>query len=290
MCNNCKIIEDTRLELRMEHGSLLYSTIFKDWKIANSSIVDAYETCKADKYAKEQARKDKLAKKHKNEYLSNDLFFIWDEYCETPQKIAFWRDGKPYGYNACYRCNGTGIYKWATEWGYTGGSCYKCNGSGKDSGRLYLKKEMKWQKSAKLRLDAKRQHHYDILIEKNALKRIAWNYSEKGVAHREKRLSWKKDKILTKNKSEFVGQVKDRGTFDLTLTFSKEFINDFGITYLNTLKDANGNVFTYWGNSFRDVDVDGTVTVKATIKDHREYQGTKQTVINRPKLLEKVGC
>ena len=290
MCNNCKIIEDTRLEMKKEHGTAFWSFEFKEWKENNQDIIDASDACKQAEAEKWQARCERLAEKHKNEYLSNDLFFIWDEYCETPQKIAFWRGGKPYGYNACYRCYGTGIYKWATEWGYTGGSCYKCNGSGKDSGRLYLKKEMKWQKSAKLRLDAKRQHHYDILIEANALKRIAWNYSEKGVAHREKRLSWKKDKILTKNKSEFVGQVKDRGTFDLTLTFRKEFINDFGITYLNTLKDANGNVFTYWGNSFRDVDVDGTVTVKATIKDHREYQGTKQTVINRPKLVEKVGC
>ena len=55
-------------------------------------------------------------------------------------------------------------------------------------------------------------------------------------------------------------------------------------------KDAEGNVFTYWGNSFLDVEVDTTITVKATIKAHREYQGTKQTVINRPKLVEKVGC
>jgi len=151
----------------------------------------------------------------------------------------------------------------------------------------YISKK-KWQKSAKLRLDAKRINHYDILIEADALKRIAYNYSEKGVAQRAKRLSWKKNKILTKNKSEFVGQVKDRGTFDLTLTFRKDFETDFGVSFLNTLKDAQGNVFTYWGSSFLDVEVDSTITVKATIKDHREYDGTKQTVINRPKIIEGV--
>tara|TARA_A100000172_G_scaffold28240_1_gene16661 strand:+ start:526 stop:1395 length:870 start_codon:yes stop_codon:yes gene_type:complete len=288
MCNNCKIIEDTRLELRREHGSIFWTVPFKDWKGANPSIVDASIACKADKDAKEQARKDKLAEKHKNEYINNDLFFIWDEYCETPQKIAFWNDGKPYGYNNCYRCDGTGIYQWATEWGHSGGTCYKCMGSGKDSGRLYLKKEMKWQKSAKLRLDATKQHNYDILIEANALKRIAYNHSEKAVAQRAKRLAWKKEKIQTKNNSEFVGQLKDRGTFDLTLTFRKGFDTDFGVSFLNTLKDAQGNVFTYWGNSFLDVEVDTTITVKATIKDHKEYDGTKQTVINRPKIIEGV--
>ena len=102
------------------------------------------------------------------------------------------------------------------------------------------------------------------------------------------RRKWKKEKIQTKNNSEFVGQVKDRGTFDLTLTFRKGFESDFGVSFLNTLKDAQGNVFTYWGNSFLDVEVDSKITVKATIKDHREYQGTKQTVIDRPKIIEGV--
>ena len=227
--------------------------------------------------------------KKKKEYLSNDLFFSSDEFCETPQKIAFFNDKqKPYGKYDCYRCNGTGIYQWMTAMGAMGGACYKCWGSGKHSGRLYLKKEMKWQQSSKEKRDAKRVEYFALLEETNALKRIAYNYSEKGVAQRAKRLSWKKDKILTKNKSEFVGQVKDRGTFDLTLTFRKGFDTDFGVSFLNTLKDAQGNVFTYWGNSFLDVDVDSTITVKATIKDHREYDGTKQTVINRPKIIEGV--
>ena len=252
MCNNCKIIEDTRLQIRKEHGSIFWTVPFKDWKVVNPSIVDASEACKADKDAKEQARKDKLAEKHRNEYLSNDLFFIWDEYCETPQKIAFWRDGKPYGYNECYRCDGRGIYHFFTTMG-----AFQLD-------KVALSNEI------------------------NALKNIAYNYSEKGVAQRAKRLAWKKDKILTKNKSEFVGQVKDRGTFDLTLTFRKGFETDFGVSFLNTLKDAQGNVFTYWGNSFLDVEVDSTITVKATIKDHREYDGTKQTVINRPKIIEGV--
>jgi hypothetical protein len=287
MCNNCKIIEDTRLELRREHGSIFWTVPFKDWKVANSSIVDASETCKADKNAKEQARKDKLAEKHKNEYLSNDLFFIWDEYCTTPQTIRLWRDGKPYGYDKCQRCNGSGIYHFYTSMGASGGTCFKCSGQGHSQSRLYLKKEMKWQKSAKLRLDAKRINHYDILIEADALKRIAYNYSEKGVAQRNQRRLWKTEKIQTKYKSKFVGQIDDKGTFDLTLTFRKHFANDFGGTFLNTLKDANGNVFTYWGNSFRDVEVDTTITVKATVKEHKEYQGVNQTVIQRPKIIKE---
>ena len=196
---------------------------------------------------------------------------------------------KAYGIGHCWKChNGNGIF-WKKTWnGVFPDTCWSCNGTGKGKVRLYTLKQVQGQ--------IKRAEKNHILYlnkvalgnEINALKNIAYNYSEKGVAQRAKRLAWKKDKILTKNKSQFVGQVKDRGTFDLTLTFRKGFDTDFGVSFLNTLKDAQGNVFTYWGNSFLDDEVDSTITVKATIKDHREYQGTKQTVINRPKIIEGV--
>ena len=196
---------------------------------------------------------------------------------------------KAYGIGHCWKChNGNDIF-WKKTWnGVFPDTCWSCNGTGKGKVRLYTFKQVQGQ--------IKRAEKNHILYlnkvalgnEINALKRIAYNYSEKGVAQRAKRLAWKKDKILTKNKSQFVGQVKDRGTFDLTLTFRKDFETDFGVSFLNTLKDAQGNVFTYWGNSFLDVELDSTITVKATIKDHREYDGTKQTVINRPKIIEGV--
>ena len=196
---------------------------------------------------------------------------------------------KAYGIGHCWKChNGNGIF-WKKTWnGVFPDTCWSCNGTGKGKVRLYTLKQVQGQ--------IKRAEKNHILYlnkvalgnEINALKNMAYNYSEKGVAQRAKRLAWKKDKILTKNNSEFVGQVKDRGTFDLTLTFRKGFDTDFGVSFLNTLKDAQGNVFTYWGNSFLDVEVDTTITVKATIKDHREYQGTKQTLINRPKIIEGV--
>ena len=196
---------------------------------------------------------------------------------------------KAFGIGHCWKChNGNGIF-WKKTWnGVFPDTCWSCNGTGKGKVRLYTLKQVQGQ--------IKRAEKNHILYlnkvalgnEINALKKIAYNYSEKGVAQRAKRLAWKKDKILTKNNSEFVGQVKDRGTFDLTLTFRKGFETDFGVSFLNTLKDAQGNVFTYWGNSLNDVEENSTITVKATIKDHREYQGTKQTVINRPKIIEGV--
>ena len=210
-------------------------------------------------------------------------------YCGEVEIDTSKKSKKAYGIGHCWKChNGNGIF-WKKTWnGAFPDTCWSCNGTGKGKVRLYTLKQVQGQ--------IKRAEKNHILYlnkvalgnEINALKRIAYNYSEKGVAQRAKRLSWKKDKILTKNNSEFVGQLKDRGTFDLSLTFRKGFDTDFGVSFLNTLKDAQGNVFTYWGNSFLDVELDSTITVKATIKEYREYQGTKQTVINRPKIIEGV--
>lgn len=224
----------------------------------------------------------------RKEYLSNELFFSSDEFCEHPQKIAFFNSKqKPYGKYDCYRCNGTGIYQWMTTMGAMGGACYKCWGTGKHSGRLYLRKEIKWQQSSKEKRNAKRTEYYALLEETNALKRIAYNHSEKGLAYRNKRLSWKRDKVADKHKSNFVGTLKQREDFTLTLTFRKGFDTNFGVSFLNTLKDAQGNVFTYWGASLLDVEVNDTVTVKATVEEHKEYQGVNQTVIKRPKIITK---
>ena len=143
MCNNCKIIEDTRLEMKKEHGTAFWSFEFKQWKEDNKDVIDASIACKQAEDDKWKARCERLAEKHRNEYLSNDLFFIWDEYCTNPQKIELWRDGKPYGYNECYRCDGRGIYHFFTTMGASGGTCFKCHGEGKIQSRLSLKKEMK---------------------------------------------------------------------------------------------------------------------------------------------------
>ena len=40
MCNNCKIIEDTRLEMKKEHGTAFWSFEFKEWKENNKDIIN----------------------------------------------------------------------------------------------------------------------------------------------------------------------------------------------------------------------------------------------------------
>lgn len=100
-----------------------------------------------------------------------------------------------------------------------------------------------------------------------------------------------KNKILVRdaeleairNKSKHFGNVGDRIELEATIVFSKGFDNFYGVTYINSLVDNDGNHFVYRGNELGNAG--DVVTLKATIKEHSEYNGVKQTVFNRPKIL-----
>lgn len=88
--------------------------------------------------------------------------------------------------------------------------------------------------------------------------------------------------------SNFVGTVGERRMFTATITkviaitMTAGWQTIRGDMYLMT--DADGNVLKY---STSTVDLGGegeTVTFKATVKDHAEYKGVKQTVVTRAKV------
>lgn len=82
-------------------------------------------------------------------------------------------------------------------------------------------------------------------------------------------------------KSQHVGTVGKRETFTLTIQWVKYFESDFGAAYIHGLKDATGNVVIYKGSKCLG-EKGATLTVKATVKEHGERDGIKQTIISRP--------
>ena len=65
----------------------------------------------------------------------------------------------------------------------------------------------------------------------------------------------------------------------------------YGMTYLYKMVDENGNVFIWYASKrFGKFDPDGAwedfsqAKIKATIKDHTERDGVKQTVVTRCKV------
>lgn len=100
--------------------------------------------------------------------------------------------------------------------------------------------------------------------------------------------------------SEWVGEPKQRMEMELTLVrdYSYErpaYSYGWETAHIYTLADADGNCIvwktTSWldcgdGDGYRQAEVGDMVRMKATVKEHGEYKGTKQTVIARPKVME----
>ena len=78
------------------------------------------------------------------------------------------------------------------------------------------------------------------------------------------------------------GTIGDRVTIDVTVKSVKVLHTDYGTTLLIKLVGSEGHRFTsfYSGNKFNPA-AGEKFTVKATIKDHDDYDGINQTLLNR---------
>lgn len=133
------------------------------------------------------------------------------------------------------------------------------------------------------------QHNLQLSCEVNA---VDWRSS--GIVaslitayQYEKEMIEKKEKIKEERKdSEYFGTVGERQEFTLEVIKKTGFSTQYGWTVLHIFKDQNGNVAT-WFSSNKEFDEGQTVVLKATIKEHREYDGTKQTVLTRCNEVKK---
>lgn len=57
---------------------------------------------------------------------------------------------------------------------------------------------------------------------------------------------------------------------------------DWGTTFITKLRDADGNVFKWFGSY--DLGRDAVVDATWTVKNHDEFKGVKETVVTRPKI------
>jgi hypothetical protein len=124
--------------------------------------------------------------------------------------------------------------------------------------------------------------------------RSALSRKEKWVVESEKR---KEAQHAADSLSQHVGEVGKRLEFNLNIKKVLSFDTQFGMTYIHLMRDDAGNVIVYKGSN--DLSYGGTeivnnmwerkkltrVTVKATVKEHGEREGIKQTVISRPKII-----
>lgn len=79
-------------------------------------------------------------------------------------------------------------------------------------------------------------------------------------------------------KSNWIGTVGERRMFVLSVRHVITMEGIYGTSYLHIMEDADGNVVIYKGTKCYD----GIISVKATVKEHGEREGVKQTKIARP--------
>jgi hypothetical protein len=86
--------------------------------------------------------------------------------------------------------------------------------------------------------------------------------------------------------SAFIGTEGERMTFSgVVFSQFKKEADDFNDGYWINKIRCGDDIVVYIGNKFGERDE--TVTFKATVKRHSEYQGIKSTQVNRPKLMER---
>lgn len=80
--------------------------------------------------------------------------------------------------------------------------------------------------------------------------------------------------------SEFVGAIGERIEVEVTVVKNIELDNDFGHSTMHIFEDACGNQYV-WTTSAKNWAEGSVKTIRGTVKDHRTYRNTKQTILNR---------
>ena len=84
--------------------------------------------------------------------------------------------------------------------------------------------------------------------------------------------------------SEYVGAIGDRIEEVLTVTRAITLDGYYGTSTMHIMEDVDGNVFV-WTTASKSFPEGKVVNLRGTIKDHREYKGTKQTILTRCKEI-----
>ena len=97
------------------------------------------------------------------------------------------------------------------------------------------------------------------------------------------------DKIKEAEKtseSQYFGEVKKR--YEMEVTLDKLIITEgyYGATFIHRFIDDAGNVFMWFGSKELDAEKGDKIKIKATVKGHDEYKGTKQTVVTRVAMVK----
>jgi len=181
----------------------------------------------------------------------------------------------------CDRCGGSGVFSWGAVINGVpqyGGVCYKCWGN-----RWVKEKWIERTPEYQAKLDAKREA-------KLAEKRKIWEAEaakreEERKAREAKEAEEKAKRDALKKISQYVGEVGEKVSFEVeylgSARYERRSFGGFGLetAYFHKFKDACGNKVIWNSGAFVDFEEGEKVVLKGIVKDHKEYDGEKQTYV-----------
>lgn len=196
------------------------------------------------------------------------------------------------GFEACDRCGGLG---YADKWYFTGKTCYKCGGSGKQpaSWKEYTpeyeaklearraKRRAKWLENHKEELEAQ---------EREAEERRQREEAERKSREEAERLEQERIEAQ-KKKSQYIGEVGERITLEAVYEFSawftvRGFYGGEELVYIHNFRAGDNKLIWKTSKGLGNIEIEkgDKVTIKGTVKEHKEYNGEKQTALTRCRL------
>jgi hypothetical protein len=86
--------------------------------------------------------------------------------------------------------------------------------------------------------------------------------------------------------SEYIGKVGDKVVLNGMMKLLASFDTYYGYTYLYQIETEQGIVKWFASNKCPGIPEEGKlVTIKGTVKEHKEYKGVKETIVTRCKLV-----
>lgn len=165
----------------------------------------------------------------------------------------------------CKRCQGAGA---RSEWAYTGSICYECGGTGRANKPKIIKK---YTPEYQAKLEARR---------------LARHPQPEILPEPEPEPEPEAPKLPESN---WIGTVGDKLEIEVVKEFMISYQTVYGLQLIFIFKDPDGNKLI-WKTSagFPEAVENGKmIKIKATVKDHSEYKGEKQTVLTRVKMIQE---
>jgi len=213
----------------------------------------------------------------------------------------------------CDRCGGQGG---ANAWKFTGWTCYKCDGRCRlpCRVRVYTLDRLTELDTAKAKREAEKaavlkaekdaeicefqawaeQHETTLAGIRSGhnnpflsdLKRQLDNHrklTDKQLRAAINSLGRIKDVERMNASSTFVGEIKERISFEAIVVGVYETEGQFGHIDIVKMRDEDGNLFTWFASGYTDLERSNRIAITGTVKKHETYRDINQTIITRCK-------